>query len=152
LEYFSGVLFLTTNRINSFDLAFQSRIHLALKYHGLDANAREKLWTLFLKRTADFNEKDWPAEVMREIAAANINGRQIKNTVRTAHALALAEKEKFGVEHIRDVLETVSEFQADFNLETQARANMAAKEPVTLNKLDDLTRPGKPRTDSSEGS
>ncbi|KAI1811024.1 P-loop containing nucleoside triphosphate hydrolase protein [Poronia punctata] len=136
LEYYSGVLFLTTNRINSFDLAFQSRIHLALKYHGLDAHSREKLWKLFLKRTSNFNEDEWPAEVLQELAAADINGRQIKNTVRTAHTLALAEKEKLGVGHIRDVLDTVREFQEDFNKTTQAAENLTlASEPV--NELDD---------------
>lgn len=31
LEYFNGILFLTTNRVMSFDPAFQSRIHMALK-------------------------------------------------------------------------------------------------------------------------
>ncbi|KAI8630749.1 P-loop containing nucleoside triphosphate hydrolase protein [Xylariaceae sp. FL1651] len=143
LEYFSGVLFLTTNRINSFDLAFQSRIHLALKYRGLDANSREKLWRLFLKKTSDFKDEDWPQEVMKELAAAKINGRQIKNTVRTAHALALAEKEKLSIEQIRDVLETVSEFQADFNRETQAHASLAV-EPAILNAMDDLTQPRMP--------
>jgi hypothetical protein len=141
LEYFSGVLFLTTNRINSFDLAFQSRIHLALKYHGLNADSRETLWKLFLKRTSNFDESEWPAEVMQELAAAKINGRQIKNTVRTAHTLALAEKDKFSIEHIRDVLETVSEFQADFNRETQAREHLGM-EPVTLNELEAVAEPG----------
>ena len=31
LEYFQGILFLTTNRVSSFDDAFQSRIHIALR-------------------------------------------------------------------------------------------------------------------------
>src|SRR5262249_30610823 len=32
LEYFQGILFLTTNRVDTFDEAFQSRIHLPLRY------------------------------------------------------------------------------------------------------------------------
>ena len=31
LEYFQGILFLTTNRVSTFDDAFQSRIHIALR-------------------------------------------------------------------------------------------------------------------------
>lgn len=31
LEYFQGILFLTTNRVKTFDDAFQSRIHMAIK-------------------------------------------------------------------------------------------------------------------------
>lgn len=30
LEYYKGILFLTTNRIGTFDEAFKSRIHLSL--------------------------------------------------------------------------------------------------------------------------
>jgi len=36
LEYFQGILFLTTNRVETFDEAFQSRIHMALRYNDLD--------------------------------------------------------------------------------------------------------------------
>lgn len=32
LEYYRGVLFLTTNRVQTFDAAFTSRIHVALHY------------------------------------------------------------------------------------------------------------------------
>ncbi|KAI0007268.1 P-loop containing nucleoside triphosphate hydrolase protein [Xylariaceae sp. FL0662B] len=119
LEYFSGVMFLTTNRITSFDPAFQSRIHLALKYHPLDSNARESLWRLFLQRTSGFNAENWPPEVLKELAAVDVNGRQIKNTVSTAYALALAEDQNFGPEQVRDVLETVDEFRMEFNKETE---------------------------------
>ena len=32
LEYYKGVMFLTTNRVSAFDAAFQSRIHLTINY------------------------------------------------------------------------------------------------------------------------
>ncbi|OCK72941.1 P-loop containing nucleoside triphosphate hydrolase protein [Lepidopterella palustris CBS 459.81] len=48
LEYFQGVMFLTTNRVSSFDEAIQNRIHFALKYNDLNEAAREKVWKLFL--------------------------------------------------------------------------------------------------------
>ncbi|KAJ5127802.1 ATPase AAA-type core [Penicillium atrosanguineum] len=44
LEYFSGIVFLTTNRIKSFDKAMKSRIHLALKYTPPGLETRYKLW------------------------------------------------------------------------------------------------------------
>ncbi|KAI1337559.1 P-loop containing nucleoside triphosphate hydrolase protein [Xylariaceae sp. FL0016] len=138
LEYFSGVLFLTTNRINSFDLAFQSRIHLALKYHGLNTDARAQLWELFLGRTPDFKAEDWPDEVIQELAAVEINGRQIKNSVRTAYALAGAEKQKFSLEQVRDVLATVAEFQKDFNKETQARGTDMVEGEMTPRTMQSL--------------
>ncbi|KAG9251874.1 uncharacterized protein F5Z01DRAFT_254431 [Emericellopsis atlantica] len=42
LEYFQGILFLTTNRVETFDEAFQSRIHVALRYDKLDAKAKRQ--------------------------------------------------------------------------------------------------------------
>ncbi|KAF2236692.1 P-loop containing nucleoside triphosphate hydrolase protein [Viridothelium virens] len=40
LEYYEGILILTTNRLRSFDIAVQSRIHLAIKY------VLKVIWTL----------------------------------------------------------------------------------------------------------
>ncbi|KAJ7705121.1 P-loop containing nucleoside triphosphate hydrolase protein, partial [Mycena olivaceomarginata] len=53
LEYYEGILFLTTNRVNTFDPAFQSRIHMALKYENLEAQARKRLWKDFLYGNRD---------------------------------------------------------------------------------------------------
>src|SRR4051812_3395039 len=47
LEYFAGILFLTTNRVSTFDDAFQSRIHVALRYHDLDQDTRLAIWKAF---------------------------------------------------------------------------------------------------------
>ncbi|KAJ5106985.1 ATPase AAA-type core [Penicillium angulare] len=43
LEYFSGIVFLTTNRITSFDRAMKSRIHLALEYTPPGIETRQQL-------------------------------------------------------------------------------------------------------------
>lgn len=115
-------MFLTTNRVETFDPAFQSRIHLALKYHALDSNGRVELWNLFLKRTAGFQQQDWSGEVLKELAVVELNGRQIKNTVRTANALALSERRKLSVDDVRVVLQTVAEFDADFKTHPQGQS------------------------------
>jgi SpoVK/Ycf46/Vps4 family AAA+-type ATPase len=39
LEYYRGIMFLTTNRVNDFDPAMQSRIHLAIKYPPLSVSS-----------------------------------------------------------------------------------------------------------------
>jgi len=46
LEYHQGVLFLTTNRVKSFDSAFHSRISVALKYPDLDVAQRQQVHAL----------------------------------------------------------------------------------------------------------
>jgi hypothetical protein len=43
-EYYQGILFLTTNRVETFDEAFQSRIHMGIRYENLPAKARKKIW------------------------------------------------------------------------------------------------------------
>lgn len=43
-EYYQGILFLTTNRVESFDEAFQSRIHMGIQYENLTVKARKKIW------------------------------------------------------------------------------------------------------------
>ena len=54
-EYHQGILFLTSNRIDSIDPAFQTRITLALRYEPLDMEGRSKVWENFLL-TASLSE------------------------------------------------------------------------------------------------
>jgi SpoVK/Ycf46/Vps4 family AAA+-type ATPase len=51
LEYYAGILFLTTNRVGGIDPAFKSRIHMSLFYPRLDFAATRKLYEVFIKRT-----------------------------------------------------------------------------------------------------
>ncbi|KAA8646912.1 ATP-binding protein [Aspergillus tanneri] len=116
LEYFQGILFLTTNRVETFDDAFQSRIHVALRYGDLPTKAKRSVWMMFLERvqamegvkTAQFTDKDYDA-----LARHNLNGRQIKNSVRTAQALAVNENTALSMEHIKRVLEVAETFDHD---------------------------------------
>ncbi|GAP86880.2 putative TOB3 [Rosellinia necatrix] len=48
LEYFSGIVFLTTNRVSSFDKAMKSRVHLALGYTPPTADVRRQIWRRYL--------------------------------------------------------------------------------------------------------
>ncbi len=80
LEYFQGILFLTTNRVETFDDAFQSRIHVALRYGELTTKAKRSVWKMFLDKvkakdgleTVDFRESDYD-----KLARHNLNGRQV---------------------------------------------------------------------------
>lgn len=48
LERFHSTLFLTTNRVETFDPAFISRFSIAVKYSDLDTSARKAIWKRFL--------------------------------------------------------------------------------------------------------
>ncbi|KAJ5642899.1 uncharacterized protein N7484_005406 [Penicillium longicatenatum] len=116
LEYFQGILFLTTNRVETFDDAFQSRIHVALRYGDLAPKAKRSIWKMFLERvrgiegvqTAEFSENDYDV-----LARHTLNGRQIKNSVRTAQALAVNEKTPLSMDHIKRVLDVAETFDQD---------------------------------------
>ena len=103
LEHFTGVLFLTTNRVGAFDEAFKSRIHISLYYPPLDAQKTRDIWRMNLERLSKkkergnesmvFNEKEIYAFAQSHYAktfplSASWNGRQIRNAFQTASALA----------------------------------------------------------------
>ena len=52
LEYYSGILFLITNRTGIIDPAFKSRIYMSLYYPILSQTATESIWTWHIKRVA----------------------------------------------------------------------------------------------------
>jgi hypothetical protein len=107
LEYYNGVLLLTTNRVQNFDEAFHSRIALAINYPELEEDARRKVWeNLF--RAARITTVD-PAM----FAHYPLNGRQIKNTIRMAQNLAADDGVPVGPEHFEIVLGVVNRFRQD---------------------------------------
>ncbi|KAK7549321.1 hypothetical protein BKA81DRAFT_143339 [Phyllosticta paracitricarpa] len=93
LEYFQGILILTSNRVATFDEAFKSRIQLALHYEPLGKKERKQVWTNFITRLETLDESNVDAADLHkhvdELAAVNMNGRQIRNAVTTARQLAM---------------------------------------------------------------
>lgn len=99
LEYYEGILFMTTNRVKNIDTAFQSRIHVSLEYPDLTFSSRRQIWTNIVSALAsDFSELDFD-----ELASVELNGRQIKNTLKIAQLLA--SKRKIALN--RQVVDTV---------------------------------------------
>lgn len=109
LEYFEGILILTTNRIGNIDPAFESRIHFSFHYPDLDFEARKKIWTTFWKRacTDGINVVDLTEDELAALAKHALNGRQIKNTVASALSLALEEGTGLRKKHADTVLDVV---------------------------------------------
>ena len=99
LEYHRGILFLTTNRVESFDDAFKSRISLHLTYHPLDEAARLQVWNTFLARGA-------PSTVdVEKFSKFRLNGREIRSILRLASALRSAEGgESLKDSHVEQIL------------------------------------------------
>lgn len=115
LEYFRGILFLTTNLYHTIDTAFRSRVNLHLVFPALSRESRASVWRNFIQRlpptTAkkDEHSEESVTEVeeeenledtnaplsterpiddddIKELSLWQLNGREIKNSVKMAHS------------------------------------------------------------------
>ncbi|KAK8060026.1 hypothetical protein PG996_009956, partial [Apiospora saccharicola] len=116
LEYYQGILFLSTNRVGSIDDAFRSRLHLTLYYPKLGPKQTLAIWNVKLRRLEDPNRKrleygQEPIEVQKgqilryakkKWKRLGWNGRQIRNAFQTAVALAEFEANKASSSHHHD--------------------------------------------------
>jgi SpoVK/Ycf46/Vps4 family AAA+-type ATPase len=80
LEYQSGIVFLTTNRLSDFDTALFSRVHVTLKFEQLSAESCEFIW----KRMAMQTEHSLSEEDFKALSRIPLDGRTIKNILRVA--------------------------------------------------------------------
>lgn len=83
LDYYEGLLFLTTNRPEVLDHAVHSRVMLRLDYPDLTDATRQDVWRTMLK-AAGMSVSDADLAI---IATEKLNGRQIRNRVRLARIL-----------------------------------------------------------------
>ncbi|KAH8593771.1 P-loop containing nucleoside triphosphate hydrolase protein [Bisporella sp. PMI_857] len=123
LEYFQGILILTTNLIDCIDEAFESRISYPLRFEELGRDDRHQIWTSFIRnmnilpayKTTLINEVDRWSE-------AEINGRQIRNIVLMAENLAASDEKhpRLMPHHIDELLNVTLEF-CDYNHSNPAR-------------------------------
>ncbi|KAI5460557.1 hypothetical protein BGZ63DRAFT_425063 [Mariannaea sp. PMI_226] len=109
LEYYNGLLFLTTNRVGTIDEAFKSRIHLSLYYPPLDKTQTRDIFRLNIVKLKEIEAERHrmtgePALVIKEAEILNFatkhyeelarstgcwNGRQIRSAFQIASSLAL---------------------------------------------------------------
>ncbi|KAL9026509.1 MAG: hypothetical protein Q9196_004835 [Gyalolechia fulgens] len=102
IESFSGLLFLTTNRIGQLDLAINSRIDVAIHFKEFDFESQKKLWLyyfgiinkiwmddqsgVYIKTTVmdKFLADDWVKE-------NSLSGREIRNAFKQSIKIARCE-------------------------------------------------------------
>lgn len=107
LEYYQGLLFLTTNRVGTFDDAFVSRIHVVIHYPDFTNGQRAQIWDTFFnklekeKESIKFTQRtvDYAKE-SKEIQSLGWNGREIRNAFNTAVGLAEYENERDGKQRV----------------------------------------------------
>ncbi|KAK1492121.1 hypothetical protein CCUS01_14082 [Colletotrichum cuscutae] len=99
LEYYEGILFLTTNRVGTFDEAFKSRIHMSLYCPPLSEHQTARIWISHIRKVKangvqideqevrKFARQIWIIQGLPERGLV-WNGRQIRNALQSAIALA----------------------------------------------------------------
>src|SRR5262249_2257447 len=98
LDYYQGILFLTTNRAEVLDHAVLSRVMLRLRYPDLDLHARAVIWgNMFQAAGMALVEG-----TLEELAETDVNGRQIRNL--TGLAKTLYPGGRVTLEQMRNVL------------------------------------------------
>lgn len=111
-----GIMFLTTNRVETFDQAFQSRIHISLNYPDLSIESRLSIWKNFLEtlpQKSTITKKE-----LHSLSLMKMNGRQIKNVLKTAQLLARRRGNVLEHEHIVTVL-AVTQHLHNSTMETE---------------------------------
>ncbi|KAH6659684.1 hypothetical protein BKA67DRAFT_24619 [Truncatella angustata] len=114
LEYYNGILILTSNRVGTFDAAFTSRIQVALHYDPLTSASRRKIWQNFfdMLRTdeEDVDLDDLLGHFDELVRGYDMNGRQIRNAFTTARQLAIFKGETLTWGHLEQALQSVCKF------------------------------------------
>ncbi|KAE8442709.1 hypothetical protein EG329_002900 [Mollisiaceae sp. DMI_Dod_QoI] len=147
LEYFNGILFLTTNRPGTLDEAVKSRVHMSLYYSPLGESETEEIFRLNLARLKEIEEQRAEAsgeeklfifdaeiiEFARQHYKKHINGpgrwngRQIRNAFQIAASLAHYDgdanpgaQRQLGARHFQTVDEATTKYD-------QYRAGISGK-------------------------
>lgn len=81
LDYFTGLIFFTTNRSSVLDSAILSRISLKIKYEKLNENTQLEIWK------SKLIDAQVSIDSLLLLPNLELNGRQIKNTIRVAKVI-----------------------------------------------------------------
>jgi hypothetical protein len=134
VEYYGGVMFLTTNLLKDIDEAFLSRVNMHYIYPSLSATSRLKIWTdsIFYAQN-EFSQEALPRpsehpataktdqdvqidisqEDLKGLASWKLNGREVKNATKIAWLLCQYDH----IPLTRSILETAIRTTAPYAVE-----------------------------------
>lgn len=155
LEYYKGILFLTTNRVGTFDDAFVSRIHLIVHYPDFSEENRKRIWQKFFSKLSrdrpnirvDDGARSY-AMKSEEVKELGWNGREIRNAFSTAVALAEDENKQDAdgkimlyEHHLQPVVKMSAQFKKKFkdiqgmSVEDLAKTKLLRSEMEVSNEI-----------------
>ncbi len=91
-----GVVILTTNRLDDFDPAFHSRIHVTIPYSGLTNSDREAIWGNAISSVTK-NHQTLSRTDLEKLGRLDLDGRTIKNVVNVAVLFNKSRTEDEGI-------------------------------------------------------
>jgi hypothetical protein len=114
-EYYNSILILTTNRIQQFDIAVQSRVNLGIKYEDLSP-AQKKIFSNFIDQIYDdisdkVDLERWLDEEDAKEWFDALNERQVRNVLFSAASLALNDDRGLKVTHTKKMAKSTWQFQ-----------------------------------------
>jgi len=119
LEYYNGIIFLTTNRVTEFDSAIIDRVHVKFEYDELDDECRLQIWQTLLNKIKNenkinsellspFSYKKQSIHILgeideKQISKLKLNGRQIRTCLNLALCQAEQQKCPLNTSHILNI-------------------------------------------------
>ena len=94
LEYSKNIIFLTTNRLSTIDLAVKSRISLIITYPKLEKDNRSDIWNKLLSKV---NIKD-KSKLIKRLSNKELNGREIGNLLDIVVTIVKSKNENDEIE------------------------------------------------------
>jgi hypothetical protein len=111
LEYHKGIIFLTTNRLDSLDIAVKSRINLSLHYKNLTSNRRLAIW----KSLFDLWKIKLKDQTLKKLSNYDFNGREIRNNMKIVFSLLKSRKLEVNGKNIIQCLEECYKLSSEFS-------------------------------------
>jgi len=111
LEYHNGIIFLTTNRLKSLDIAVKSRINLMLSYKEFTSDKREKIWLKLFEKWNLPNDKN----IIKDLCKFDLNGREIRNYIKLIIALHESNNKEMDGNSILKYMNECYELTNEFN-------------------------------------
>lgn len=155
IEYFKGILIMTTNRVTTFDIAMLSRIHWPINFGDLTTEAEIEIWEIWFEKWKTHNTdllKDRNSGITRRQVddeysqaqgflkqlrkrrgkSASLNGREIRNIFITSRTRADGGFVKF--EYIDDCYNNIKNFREEMqSVRLQGEGRLLADSSKKIN-------------------
>ena len=110
LEYYNGVLVLTSNRAESIDPAFYSRLSFVKHFKEQTPKVRTEI----IKGLLTVMEVPLSDDDVRALSEERVNGRQLKNAIRMSKVVALTKGRTVTLKDIQMFIERMISFRDFF--------------------------------------